>query len=189
MYCFNFVKFNLTEKYLAWLIFLCTGQRVRNRGLNCIWLKKEFENIEERYLFHRRGADSFRFTTHFEEKAVACEKANFSLENRNLPDRNISSVFPKLSLYRKLDEGGIYKTSRRHSGERGSIGGICIPVLGNPEVSICLFQKTGTQVDIMVTGRYQTPGGQCKIYKTGFKSHGLYSQSHLGLCVTFTKTH
>lgn len=124
------------------------------------------------YLFHRRDPDSFRFTTHFEKKAVACEKANFSLENRNLPDRNISPAFPRPSLYRKLDEGGIYKTSRRHSGERGSIGGICIPVLGNPEVSICLFQKTGTQVDIMVTGRYQTPGGSAKYIRLDLSHMG-----------------
>lgn len=164
MYCFNFVKFNLTEKYLAWLIFLCTGQRVWNCGLNWIRLNKEFGSIEEGYLFHRHGPDSFRFTTHFEEEAVACEKANVPLENRNPPDRNISPAFPKPCLYRKLDGGGIYKTLRRHSGEIESIGGICIPVLGNPEVSICLFQKTGTQEDTTVTARYQTRGGgQCKI--------------------------
>lgn len=33
-----------------------------------------------------------------------------------------------------------------------SIGGICIPVLGNLEVRICLFQKAGIQVDPMVMG-------------------------------------
>lgn len=96
---------------------------------------------------------------------MACEKANFSLENRNLPDRNISSAFPKPCLYRKLDEGGIYKTSRRHSGEIESIGVICIPVLGNPEVSIYLFQKTGTQEYTMVTGRYQPPWGGSAKYR------------------------
>lgn len=97
---------------------------------------------------------------------MACEKANFSLENRNLPDRNVSSAFPKPCLYRKLDESRIYKTSRRHSGEIESIGGICIPVLGNPEVSICLFQKTETQEYTMVTGRYQTRvGGSSAKYR------------------------
>lgn len=90
---------------------------------------------------------------------MACVKANFSLKNRNLPDRNVSSAFPKPCLYRKLDEGRIYKTSRRHGGEIESIGGICIPVLGNPEVSICLFQKSGTQEYTIVTGRYQPPPG------------------------------
>lgn len=58
----------------------------------CIWLKKVFECIEEGrdlYIYYC-GLDIFRFTIHFEEEAVVCEKANISLGDKNLSDSETS---------------------------------------------------------------------------------------------------
>ena len=88
---------------------------------------------------------------------MVCEKANFSPGDRNLPDSKTSlQPFPGTAYIESLMEDGIYKTSRRHSGEIESIGGICIPVLDNPEVSIWLFQKDETYGDEQI----QKPRGQ-----------------------------
>ena len=112
--------------------------------------------------------DNFRFTIHFEEKAVVCEKANISLRDKNLPDSKTSlQPFPSTAYTESLMEDRIYKTSRRHSWEIESIGGICIPVLDHPEVSIWLFQKVKIQVDHMLMGRYQTSEG------SDFMSHSF----------------
>lgn len=54
--------------------------------------------------------------------------------------------------------------------EIGSIGGILIPISGNPEISLFLFQKAGIEGGHIVTCNYQAPGdapGECKKNESG----------------------
>ena len=127
-----------------------------------IWTWVWFKNVYRCFL-HQSGPRTHLLVDYkfLRKDAVVCEKANMSAVERNLPDRQ-TSLQPFLSPICKenLMEKEFCKTSRRNSGEIESIGGILIPISGNPEISVFLFQKTGFQETHVVTCNYWSPKGQ-----------------------------